>query len=80
MCVLSTVRSHSITVSERHIDKIELALAIYMVLAWRLAYLVLLGRTHPDLSAGNLFSKVEWKGAYILAEKRRPAHSRSCVR
>jgi hypothetical protein len=46
-----------------HIDKIELALAIYMVVAWRLAHLVRLGRTHPDLSACLLFSEEEWKGA-----------------
>lgn len=52
-----------------HIDKIELALAIYLVVAWRLAHLVRLGRTHPDLSACELFSEAEWQGAYLLAEK-----------
>jgi hypothetical protein len=56
-----------------HIDKIELALAIYMVVAWRLAHLVRLGRTHPDLSACELFSEEEWKGAYILADKEPPS-------
>ena len=56
-----------------HIDKIELALAVYLVVAWRLAHLVRLGRTHPDLSACELFSEAEWKGAYILAEKTPPA-------
>ncbi|WP_434735612.1 IS4 family transposase [Candidatus Accumulibacter propinquus] len=33
-----------------------------------MAYLVLLGCTHPDLSSGDLFSESEWKGGYILAE------------
>ncbi len=56
-----------------HIHKIELALAVYMVVAWRLAHLVRLGRTHPDGSAGELFSEVEWKGAYLLAEKVPPS-------
>ena len=56
-----------------HIDKIELALAVYMVVAWRLAHLVRLGRTHPDLSACELFSEEEWKGAYILAKKKPPS-------
>ena len=55
-----------------HIDKIELALAIYLVVAWRLAHLVRLGRTHPDWSACELFSEEEWKGAYILAKKAPP--------
>ena len=51
------------------IGKIELALAVYMVVSWRLARLVQMGRTHPDLEAALLFSELEWKGAYILAKK-----------
>ena len=49
--------------------KLELALAVYMVVSWRLARLVRLGRTHPDLAATMLFTADEWKGAYILAKK-----------
>ena len=49
--------------------KIELALAVYMVVSWRLARLVRLGRTHPDLDATALFTDEEWKGAYVLAKK-----------
>jgi hypothetical protein len=52
-----------------HVAKIELALAVYMVVAWRLARLVRLGRTHPELEANSLFTDEEWKGAYILAKK-----------
>jgi hypothetical protein len=52
-----------------HVAKIELALAVYMVVAWRLARLVRLGRTHPELAANSLFTDEEWKGAYILAKK-----------
>ena len=52
--------------------KIELALAVYMVVSWRLARLVRLGRTHPDLDATALFTDEEWKGAYILAKKPLP--------
>lgn len=51
------------------IGKIELALAVYMVVAWRLARLMRLGRTHPDLDAALLFSTEEWQAAYILAKK-----------
>lgn len=52
-----------------HVAKIELALAVYMVVAWRLARLVRMGRTHPELAATALFTVDEWKGAYILAKK-----------
>ena len=51
------------------VGKIELALAVYWVVSWRLARMVRLGRTHPDLVATALFSDEEWKGAYILAKK-----------
>ena len=55
-----------------HVKKIELALAVYMVVAWRLAKLVRLGRTHSDISAADLFSLDEWHAAYILAKKKPP--------
>lgn len=55
-----------------HAGKIELALAVYMVVAWRLARLVRLGRAHPELAAMTLFSDEEWKGAYILNKKAIP--------
>lgn len=48
--------------------KVELALALYMVVSWRLARLARFGRTHPDLTADSLFSEEEWKGAYWLAK------------
>ena len=49
-----------------------LQLAVYMVVAWRLAHLLRLGRTHPDGGADALFSEDEWQGAYILAKKMPP--------
>lgn len=55
------------------VAKIELALAVYMVVAWRLARLVRLGRTHPELDASTLFTTDEWTGAYLLAKKPVPA-------
>jgi hypothetical protein len=51
------------------IGKIELALAVYMVVAWRLQRMMRLGRTHPNLDAALLFSTEEWQAAYILAKK-----------
>ncbi len=53
--------------------KLELALAVYLVVSWRLARLIRLGRIHPDWSAELFFSKTEWVGAYILNRKKPPA-------
>ena len=55
-----------------HILKLELALVVYMIVAWRLARLTKLGRTQPNMSANELFSELEWQGAYLLAKKKPP--------
>ena len=65
------------------VAKLALALAVYLVVSWRLARLVKLGRTHPDLEASALFTETEWKGAYILAKKaipKKPPTTRELVR
>jgi hypothetical protein len=50
-------------------DRLEVALAIYMVIAWRINRLMRLGRTLPDLDAGLLFEPDEWRAAFILNKK-----------
>jgi hypothetical protein len=55
-----------------HIDNIERALALFMVVAWRIAYLMRLGRTCPDLDASLFFDPDEIRGAYLLTKQRRP--------
>jgi hypothetical protein len=53
-------------------DKLELALAVYLVVSWRLARLIRLGRIHPELSADQFFSRTEWSGAFVLNKKKPP--------
>ncbi len=50
-------------------ERVERALALFLVVAWRVARLMRLGRTLPDLEAELLFEADEWHAAYILAEK-----------
>ena len=54
------------------VQRIEKALILFMIVAWRIARLMRLGRTSPDLDAALLFSPEEWQAAYILAKKRPP--------
>jgi hypothetical protein len=54
------------------IERIERALAVFMVVAWRIARLMRLGRTCPDLDAALLFEPDEWKAAFILNKKTPP--------
>lgn len=53
-------------------ERLERALALFMVVAWRIARLMRLGRTCPDLDAALLFERHEWQAAYILNRKKVP--------
>lgn len=54
------------------IKKLELAISIYLVVAWRLAHLLKLARIAPERPASDAFEKVEWQAAWLLAEKEPP--------
>jgi Transposase Tn5 dimerisation domain/Transposase DNA-binding len=51
------------------IDRLEVALALYMVIAWRINRLMRLGRTLPDLPADLMFDTDEWHAAFVLNKK-----------
>lgn len=55
------------------IEKLERALALFMVVAWRIAHLMRLGRTCPDLDAELFFDPDEIQAAYLLHDKVPPA-------
>jgi hypothetical protein len=57
------------------VARIEKALVLFMIVAWRIARLMRLGRSYPDLDAALLFSPEEWQAAYILAKKRPPTQA-----
>lgn len=44
-----------------------------MVVAWRIARLMRLGRNCPDLNAQLMFEPDEWKAAYILNQQKVPS-------
>lgn len=54
------------------LERLESALALYLVIAWRINRLMRLGRTLPELDADLLFAKEEWQAAYILNKKHPP--------
>jgi hypothetical protein len=55
------------------IDRLELALALFMVVVWRVTYLMRKGRTCPDLDARLFFDPDEIRGAHLLTKKKMPA-------
>jgi hypothetical protein len=41
-------------------------LASYMVIAWRVMYVMMLGRECPDMSCAEVFSEAEWKSVFVV--------------
>lgn len=54
------------------IKRLERALALFMVVAWRIAHIMRLGRNCPDLDAAMFFEPDEIDGAYLLTEVVQP--------
>ena len=54
------------------IERLERALVVYLIVAWRIARLMRLGRTCPDMDATLMFDRDEWQGAYILNKQKLP--------
>lgn len=45
-------------------------LALYMIIAWRVMYTLMLGRECPELPADRIFSDDEWKSVYTVVKKK----------
>lgn len=54
-------------------DRLERALVLFLVVAWRIAHLVRTGRNGPDLDAALFFDPDEIRGAYLLTKKKPPS-------
>jgi len=55
-----------------HIERIETALALYMIVAWRINHVMRMSRTQSQMQANLLFEDDEWRAAYILNKKKPP--------
>jgi hypothetical protein len=47
-------------------------LALYMIIAWRVLFALMLGRHCPELDAGIVFSKAEWQALYVVVKRAPP--------
>jgi hypothetical protein len=57
----------------RTIDGLQRAIALYLIVSWRIAMLMRFGRTCPHLPADLFFDQDEWQAAYLLNKKKPPA-------
>lgn len=53
-------------------ERLEPALAFYMIIAWRILFLTRLGRECPDMPCDGVFDDAEWKAVYLVTQRRPP--------
>jgi hypothetical protein len=53
-------------------DRIKPAIVLYMIVAWRITYVMKLGRTCPNLPCDVIFEEAEWRAVYHVVH-RKPA-------
>lgn len=47
-------------------------LSFYMIIAWRILYVTVMGRQCPDISCECVFSKEEWHTTYVVVYRKKP--------
>jgi hypothetical protein len=47
-------------------DRLEVCLAMYMIVAWRVLYVLMLGRNCPKMPCDAVLSEAEWKSVYVI--------------
>jgi hypothetical protein len=53
-------------------ERLEPALAFYMIIAWRVLYLTMLGRDCPEMPCDTVFADEEWKAVYLVTQRKAP--------
>ena len=58
-----------------HSPRIKLALLLYMIVAWRVLYVMHLGRQCPDLPCSVVFEEDEWQSTWVIIKGGSPPQS-----
>jgi hypothetical protein len=53
-------------------ERFKPCLALYMIVAWRVMYVLMLGRECPDMPCDLVFSEDEWKAVYTVVRQEPP--------
>jgi Transposase Tn5 dimerisation domain/Transposase DNA-binding len=51
-------------------DRLNVCLAMYLIVAWRVLYVLKMGRECPEMSCDAVFSEAEWKSVYVIANQK----------
>ena len=51
-------------------DRYEVCLAMYMIVAWRVLHVLMLGRKCPNMPCDGVLSEAEWKSVYVIVTRK----------
>lgn len=54
------------------VERLEPALALYLIIAWRIQYLTALGRAATDLPCDVVLDSAEWRAVYVAIHRHPP--------
>jgi hypothetical protein len=55
-----------------HVDRIERALGLYLIAAWRTLFVTWMGRECPDMDCQAIFEPSEWKAVWAATQRKPP--------
>jgi Transposase Tn5 dimerisation domain len=55
-----------------HIDRLQNAIALYMVISWRVMHLMTTARQYPDQPCSDILEPHEWQLAWVMKYKKPP--------
>jgi hypothetical protein len=53
-------------------DRYRPCLALYMIIAWRVMFVMMLGRECPDMLCDTVLGENEWKSVYMIVKHKEP--------
>jgi hypothetical protein len=53
-------------------ERLDPALAFYMIIAWRVLFLTMLGRECPEMPCDTVFADEEWRAVYLVTQRKSP--------
>jgi hypothetical protein len=54
------------------LERLQPALAFYMIIAWRVLLLTMLGRACPEMPCDVVFETAEWQAVYLVTQRKPP--------
>ena len=73
--VFFRVLKHGCSVEQRQFlqaNSLNVVIRLYMIIAWRVLYLTMLGRICPDMDCECVLTACEWQSVYAIIHKGRP--------